>query len=79
MVYLHEDLVVSAARDLLWNFFINTLVSKCSRMMGTIKHDVGYKAPITVKSYLYSVLACNNLEHCSTAWFLFNLFIKCKH
>ena len=43
MVYLHEDLVVSAARDLLWNFFINTLVSKCSRM-------IGYKAPITVTS-----------------------------
>ena len=29
-----KDLDVSAARDLLWNFFINTLVLKCNRIMG---------------------------------------------
>ena len=31
-----KDLDVSAARDLLWNTLINTLVSKCNTMMGMI-------------------------------------------
>ena len=42
---------------------INTLVSKCNRMMGMIKRSVGYKAPISVTSDLYSALVCSNLEH----------------
>ena len=28
-----KDLDITAARDLLWNSLINTLVSKCNRMM----------------------------------------------
>ena len=32
-----NDLFVSAARDMLWNSLLNTLVSKCSIMMGRIK------------------------------------------
>ena len=66
-----KDLGVFAAHDLLWNSIINTILSKCIRMMRMIKRAVGYKALITVTSYLYSVLACSNLEHCSTVWFPF--------
>ena len=51
-----KDLGVSVTSDLSWNSHINTLVSKCNRMMGMIKRSVGYKAPINVTSYLYSRL-----------------------
>ena len=44
-------LCVSAARDLFWNSFINTLVSKCNRILGMIKRYVGYPH-INVTSYL---------------------------
>ena len=65
-----KDLGVSVTSDLSWNCHINTLVSKCNRMMGMIKGSVGYKAPINVSSYLYS--SSSNLEHCSTVWSAFN-------
>ena len=63
-----KDLDVSITSDLSWNSHINTLVSKCNRMMGMIKRSVGYKAPINVTSYLYSTLVRSSLEHCSTAF-----------
>ena len=53
-----EYLGVSAARGVLWNSLINTLVSKCKIMMVMIKRAVGYVAPITATSYLYSALGC---------------------
>ena len=40
-------------------------------MMGMIKRSVGYKALMTVISYLYSALVCSNFEHCSTVRFPF--------
>ena len=40
--------------------------------MGMIKRYVGYKAPIHVKSYVYSTLVRNNLERSSTVWSPFN-------
>ena len=67
-----KDLGVAVTSDLSWNSYINTLVSKCNRMMGMIKRSLGYKAPINVTSYLYSTLVRSNLEHCSTVWSPFN-------
>ena len=49
-----KDLGVFAARDLLWNSLINTLVSECNNIMGMIQSSVGYAAPIIVTSYLHN-------------------------
>ena len=67
-----KDLGVSVTSDLSWNCHINTLVSKCNRMMGMIKRSVGYKAPINVTSYLYGTLVRSSLEHFSPVWSPFN-------
>ena len=56
MVQCMNDLGICAARDLLRNALICTLVFKCNRMMGMIKHYVGWKASITVTSHLYIAL-----------------------
>ena len=79
MVKCMNDLGVSVVLDLLCNTLLNTVVCKCSRIKEMLKRYVCYKAPITVTSYLYSVLICSNLEHCSTLWFSFNFVMKCKH
>ena len=68
-----EDLSVSAARDLSGNSLINTLVSKCNGMFGMIERFVGYKAPRTVTSYLYSILVCSNLKHSVLQFFLYEM------
>ena len=44
-----NDLGVSVTSYLSWNSHINTLVSKCNRMMGMIKRPVGYKAFINTE------------------------------
>ena len=59
MMQCIKGLGVFAARDMLWNSLINTLVSKCTRMMRILKRYVGYKAPKTVTSYLYSARVCS--------------------
>ena len=52
---MYEESWCSAIRDLLWNSLMNRLLAKCNRMMGMIKHTVGYTAYIiSVTFYLYS-------------------------
>ena len=64
----YVDLGVLVDCDLNCNAHAKKCVSRANKVMGIIKLNIGYSAPVNVKKPLYVSLIRCHLEYCVSVW-----------